>query len=110
MGYIAPGKPQQDSLDESYNGRLRDVLLNETLFSSQPRIRAVLEAWRRAFDETPAALEAGMADAEANAQALTGPSGRSAALLMAAQTGVFQPHQHQSKSKQPRYGCMGNGG
>jgi putative transposase len=32
--YIAPGKPQQNAFVESFNGRLRDELLNETLFSS----------------------------------------------------------------------------
>jgi putative transposase len=34
--YIAPGKPQQNAFIESFNGRLRDELLNETLFSSPP--------------------------------------------------------------------------
>jgi len=29
--YIAPGKPQQNGFIESFNGRLRDELLNETL-------------------------------------------------------------------------------
>jgi putative transposase len=32
--YIAPGKPQQNAFIESFNGPLRDELLNETLFSS----------------------------------------------------------------------------
>ncbi len=45
--YIAPGKPQQNGFNESFNGRLRDELLNETLFRSLPHARAVLEAWRR---------------------------------------------------------------
>ncbi|GLK56587.1 transposase InsO family protein [Methylopila capsulata] len=38
--YIAPGKPQQNGFIESFNGRLRDELLNETLFryvASRPR-------------------------------------------------------------------------
>lgn len=30
--YIAPGKPMQNGFIESFNGRLRDELLNETLF------------------------------------------------------------------------------
>jgi putative transposase len=34
--YIAPGKPQQNGFIESFNGRLRDELLNETLFTARP--------------------------------------------------------------------------
>jgi putative transposase len=48
--YIAPGKPQQNGFIESFNGRLRDELLNETLFRSLPHARAVLEAWRRDYN------------------------------------------------------------
>jgi len=33
--YIAPGKPMQNAFVESFNGRLRDEFLNETLFTSQ---------------------------------------------------------------------------
>ena len=32
--YIAPGKPTQNAFIESFNGRLRNELLNETLFVS----------------------------------------------------------------------------
>ena len=32
--YIAPGKPTQNAFIESFNGRMRDELLNETLFNS----------------------------------------------------------------------------
>jgi len=44
--YIAPGKPTQNAFIESFNGRLRDELLNETLFTSLPQVRAVLTAWK----------------------------------------------------------------
>jgi putative transposase len=44
--YIAPGKPTQNAFIESFNGRLRDELLNETLFTSLAQVRAVLSAWR----------------------------------------------------------------
>jgi putative transposase len=49
--YIAPGKPMRDDFWESFNGRLRDELLNETLFHSLPHARAVLSNWRRDNDE-----------------------------------------------------------
>jgi putative transposase len=44
--YIAPGKPQQNAFVESFNGRLRDELLNETLFVSLDHAREVLADWR----------------------------------------------------------------
>ncbi len=44
--YIEPGKPQQNAFVESFNGRLRDELLNETLFSSLAEARHLLAAWR----------------------------------------------------------------
>lgn len=43
--YIAPGKPTQNAFVESFNGRLRDELLNETLFRSLLHARVALEAW-----------------------------------------------------------------
>ena len=52
--YIAPGKPQQNGFIESFNGRLRDELLNEPLFRSLPHARAVLDARRQDYnDERP---------------------------------------------------------
>ena len=46
MGSIAPGKPTQNTLVESFNGRLRDELLNETRFPSLDQARATLAEWR----------------------------------------------------------------
>jgi putative transposase len=48
--YIAPGKPVQNAFVESFIGRLRDELLNETLFRSLAHTRAVLEAWRADYN------------------------------------------------------------
>jgi putative transposase len=48
--YIAPGKPVQNAFAESFIGRLRDELLNETLFRSLPHTRAILEAWRTDYN------------------------------------------------------------
>jgi putative transposase len=44
--YIAPGKPQQNAFVESFNGRLRDELLNETLFTSLRHAREALAIWK----------------------------------------------------------------
>jgi len=48
--YIAPGKPIQNAFVESFNGRLRDELLNETLFRSLPHARATLALWRADYN------------------------------------------------------------
>jgi len=44
--YIAPGRPQQNAFIESFNSRLRDELLNETLFSSLAHARVALAEWQ----------------------------------------------------------------
>ncbi len=48
--YIAPGKPMQNGFVESFNGRLRDECLNETLFTSMAHARQVLAAWREDYN------------------------------------------------------------
>ena len=48
--YIAPGKPVQNAFAESFIGRLRDELLNETLFRSLAHARVVLEAWQTDYN------------------------------------------------------------
>lgn len=48
--YIAPGKPTQNAFVESFNGKLRDECLNETLFSSLREARDVLEEWRTDYN------------------------------------------------------------
>ena len=50
--YIAPGKPMQNGFIESFNGRLRDELLNETLFTSLAQARAALERWRADYNNS----------------------------------------------------------
>jgi len=43
--YIAPGKPMQNGFVESFNGRMRDELLNETLFRSLDHARSAIADW-----------------------------------------------------------------
>ena len=43
---MVQGKPQQNGYVESFNGRLRDECLNETLFVSLAHARSVLRLWR----------------------------------------------------------------
>uniref|UniRef100_UPI00048D4762 integrase core domain-containing protein n=4 Tax=Thalassobaculum salexigens TaxID=455360 RepID=UPI00048D4762 len=49
--YIAPGKPMQNGLVESFNGRLRDECLNEHLFSSLRHARQLIGAWRDDYNQ-----------------------------------------------------------
>ncbi len=74
--YIAPGKPQQNGFVESFNGKLRDELLNEVLFRSLPHARAVLEAWRRDYNEERPHSKLGWMTPRAYAGAFCGHTGR----------------------------------
>ena len=47
--YIAPGKPTQNAFIESFNGKLRDECLNETVFSSLADAQEALQVWREDY-------------------------------------------------------------
>ncbi len=58
--YNAPGKPTQNAFIKSFNGRMRDELLNETLFPSPKHARVTLAAWRIDYNtELPTPASAG---------------------------------------------------
>ncbi len=48
--YIAPGKPMQNGFIESFNGKLRDEKLNDTLFSTLHQARIELATWRNDYN------------------------------------------------------------
>lgn len=48
--YIAPGKPMQNGFIESFNGKLRDEKLNETLFTTLHQARIELAQWRNDYN------------------------------------------------------------
>lgn len=68
--YIAPGKPMQNGFVESFNGRMRDELLNESLFFDLDHARQELALWVTDYNTerphsalgytTPAAFAAGL--------------------------------------------------
>ena len=71
--YTAPGKPTQNAFVESFNGRLRDECLNETLFTSLAQVRAVLAAWRDDYNAVrPHSKLGGRTPAETAKQGLSG--------------------------------------
>lgn len=50
--YITLGKPTQNAFVESFNGKMRDELLNETLFFSLDHARKVIAAWVEDYNTT----------------------------------------------------------
>ncbi|MGJ5150261.1 IS3 family transposase [Bradyrhizobium sp. HKCCYLR1023] len=68
--FIAPGKPIQNAFVESFNGRMRDEFLNETLFFGLDDTRRRLAAWVADYNnarphsslryQTPAAFAANL--------------------------------------------------
>ena len=46
LDFIRPGKPVENGYIESFNGRLRDELLNTELFCTLAEAKEKLEAWR----------------------------------------------------------------
>ena len=48
--YIAPGSPWENGYNESFNGSLRDELLNGEIFYSLAEARVLVEAWRRHYN------------------------------------------------------------
>ena len=48
--YITPGSPWENGYCESFNGSLRDELLNGEIFYSLAEARILLEAWRRHYN------------------------------------------------------------
>jgi putative transposase len=75
--YIAPGKPQQNALVESFIGRLRDELLNEEIFQNLVHARRLLERWRRDYNQVrPHSAHGGLTPAEARLLAAGARPGR----------------------------------
>ena len=99
--YIAPGKPQQNGYNESFNGRLRDELLNEMLFRSLAHARSALEAWRRDYNEERPHSKLGWLTPRAYADALCGKAAAGAALRQGSAPPALATH-HQPSSDHRR--------
>ena len=54
--YIAPGKPMQNGFCESFNGRMRDELLNESLFRGLDHTRTKIATLGRRLQPAPSTL------------------------------------------------------
>lgn len=48
--YIEPGSPRENGYAESFNGNLRDELLNGEILSSVKEAKVLVESWRRHYN------------------------------------------------------------
>jgi transposase InsO family protein len=71
--YIAPGKPMQNGFIESFNGRMRDELLNETLFLDLDQARELISTWAADYNTARPHSSLGYKTPAAYAKQLTAP-------------------------------------
>ena len=74
--FIAPGKPMQNGICESFQGRLRDELLNETLFFDLGHARSAIARWVTDFNNCRPHSALGYRTPAAFAAKLTAPGDR----------------------------------
>jgi len=48
--FITPGSPWENGYIESFNGRLRDELLNRELFDTLWEVQVLVERWRQTYN------------------------------------------------------------
>lgn len=48
--FIEPGSPWENGCIESFNGRLRDELLNREIFTTLTEAKVLIEEWRREYN------------------------------------------------------------
>jgi transposase InsO family protein len=49
--FIEPGSPWENGYVESFNGKLRDELLNREIFDTLWEAKVLVERWRQAFNQ-----------------------------------------------------------
>jgi putative transposase len=82
--YIAPGKPMQNGYIESFNGRMRDELLNESLFFDLDQTRQIIDIWAADYNNTRPHSSLGYKTPAAYAGTLTAPKGATSAEALTA--------------------------
>jgi putative transposase len=73
--YIAPGRPMQNGYIESFNGRMRDELLNESLFIDLDQARQLISNWAVDYNTARPHSSLGYKTPAAYAGTLTTPKG-----------------------------------
>ena len=49
--FIEPGSPWENGYIESFNGKLRDELLNREIFTTLEEAKVLIEQWRREYNQ-----------------------------------------------------------
>jgi putative transposase len=49
--YIEPGSPWENGYIESFNGKMRDELLNREIFTTLTEAKVLIEEWRREYNQ-----------------------------------------------------------
>ena len=49
--FIEPGSPWENDYNESFNGKLRDELLNREIFYTLEEAQVLLEQWRQIYNK-----------------------------------------------------------
>jgi transposase InsO family protein len=73
--YIAPGRPMQNGYIESFNGRMRDELLNESLFVDLDQARQLIGTWTADYNTARPHSSLGYKTPAAYAGTLNAPKG-----------------------------------
>jgi len=58
--FIEPGSPWENGYDESFNGKLRDELLNTEIFYTLMEAQILIERWRQHYSPAFPAVHAPM--------------------------------------------------
>ena len=74
--FIAPGKPMQNGICEAFNGRMRDELLNETIFYDLDHARSALARWVNTYNRQRPHSALGYMTPAAFAETFTATGGR----------------------------------
>jgi putative transposase len=49
--YIEPGSPWENGYVESFNGRMRDELLNREIFTTLEEAKVLIKQWKREYNQ-----------------------------------------------------------
>ena len=88
---IEPGKPWQNGVAESFNGKLRDECLSLEWFRSRAEAKVLIETWRRHYNEVRPHMSLGYLTPNEFVARQADPASRQATGRAAAACGAFAP-------------------